>query len=95
MFRNARFNARGTIDVEIDHPKHGWIPFTANPDDPELVGAVVYYVASQGEVAPYVPPPVVEVPYEPTETEKLRAELEGLKAILREKGVIDATVKRR
>jgi hypothetical protein len=95
MFRNARYNSRGTIDVEINHPRHGWIPFTANPEDPELIGAVVHYVVSQGKVEPYVPPPVIEVPYEPTETEKLRAELDGLKAALLSKGVLEAAVKAR
>lgn len=34
-FRNATFNATGTIDVEINHPKLGWVPYTASPDDPE------------------------------------------------------------
>lgn len=56
-FRNAVFNAFGTIDCEINHPRFGWIPFTASPDDPEQSGRDIYDVVSQGEVGPYVPHP--------------------------------------
>lgn len=59
-----QYNAFGTIDLEIDHPIYGSIPFTASPDDPE--GAAIYAAALAGEygpIAPYVapppPPPVV------------------------------------
>ena len=58
-------NAEQTvIDCEIEHPVHGWIPFTANPNDGEPLGKEVYdaCVAGQaGPIAPYVPPP----PYVP------------------------------
>lgn len=53
-----QYNAFGTIDLEIDHPKYGRIPFTASPDDPE--GAAIYAAALAGEygpIAPYVAPP--------------------------------------
>lgn len=59
-FRNARYNAFGTIDCEIEHPVHGWIPFTASPDDIEEMGRAVYALVSAGDVAPYVPPPEPE-----------------------------------
>jgi hypothetical protein len=34
-FRNAKsLNAENTrFDVEIEHPDHGWIPYTLDPDD--------------------------------------------------------------
>jgi len=59
-FRNPAFNAAGTIDVEINHPQLGWIPFTASPDDVTEYGPAIYAEAIQGDVAEYVPPePVV------------------------------------
>lgn len=49
-----------SIDVELNHPQFGWIPFTADPKDPELHGRQVYERAVSGEfgpITPYVPPP--------------------------------------
>ena len=57
--RNPKFNAHGGIDVEINHPVHGWIPFTASPDDVEPLGPEIYGRAIAGEfgpIAPYVAP---------------------------------------
>lgn len=54
--RNPAFNAFGTIDCEINHPVHGWIPFTASPDDPADHGKAIYAAASQMKVAEYVEP---------------------------------------
>ena len=36
--RNAQsLNAENTMfDVEINHPEHGWIPYTLNPDDTDM-----------------------------------------------------------
>lgn len=56
QIRNARYNAAGTIDCEVNHPDLGWIPFTASPDDPEKFGRDVYDEAIAGQVEPYVPP---------------------------------------
>lgn len=56
-YRNAFYNAVGTINCEINHPKLGWIPFTASPDDPEPSGRAIYALVSKGEVGDYVPPP--------------------------------------
>jgi len=56
-FRNAQYNAFGTIDCEIQHPAHGWIPFTADPNDVEPIGAQVFN-AAKATAAPYVAPPV-------------------------------------
>lgn len=59
-FRNPAYNAAGTIDVEINHERWGWIPFTASPDDDRDYGRAIYAEAIQGDVAPYVPPePVI------------------------------------
>ena len=65
--RNPKQNAVGSIDLEIDHPVYGWIPFTASPDDAE--GAELYAKAVTGEfgpIAPYVEPPTPE-PVPPTQ----------------------------
>lgn len=55
-FRNAQFTASGTIDCEIEHPQFGWIPFTADPNDVEPIGAEVFN-AAKDSAAPYVAPP--------------------------------------
>jgi hypothetical protein len=48
--RNAKRNADGTIDCEINHPQFGWIPFTASPEDPERHGREIFE-ALDGTVA--------------------------------------------
>jgi hypothetical protein len=53
--RNAKYNAFGTIDCEIEHPVFSWIPFTANPDDVDPIGADVFN-AAQSNAAAYVAP---------------------------------------
>jgi len=48
------------IDMEIDHPDYGWIPFTASPDDVEPLGVELYNKAINGdlgEIEPYVETP--------------------------------------
>lgn len=55
QFRNAQHNAFGTIDCEIEHPVYGWIPFTADPNDVEPLGAEVFN-AAKGTAATYVAP---------------------------------------
>ena len=57
--RNLSRNKSGTIDMEIEHPKFGWIPFTASQNDIEAHGRELYEMADRGEfgeVAPYVDP---------------------------------------
>src|SRR5690625_665490 len=47
------------IDLELNHPEFGWIPFTASPDDTEQHGRDIYAAAISGEygpIAPYVEP---------------------------------------
>lgn len=43
--RNPTFTYDGLIDCEINHPKYGWIPFTANPEDPEDHGRAIFQAA--------------------------------------------------
>jgi hypothetical protein len=40
--RNIKRNENGTIDCELNHKVHGWIPFTADPNDVEEFGRMVY-----------------------------------------------------
>jgi len=57
LCKNPKYNADGTIDVDVNHPVHGWIPFTASPNDSESHGLLIYQAAlsgAYGEVAPYV-----------------------------------------
>ena len=68
--RNLKHNADSTIDMEIEHPVYGWVPFTASHNDCEEHGKALYAAAIAGElgpVAPYIPPP------EPTYAERLAA----------------------
>lgn len=78
--RNAAFNRFGTIDCEIEHPKFGWVPFTASPDDPEELGRDIHAVAIAGTVAPYIAPqPVPVIPSTVSARQfKLQLEIQGL-----------------
>ena len=63
--KNPKYNQAGTIDLEIDNPKYGWIPFTASPDDVEQHGRDFYEQAIAGNFGPisaYVPPPPFVAP---------------------------------
>jgi hypothetical protein len=40
--RNAAWNEDGTINVEINHPRFGWIEFTANENDVEPLGIAIF-----------------------------------------------------
>lgn len=69
--RNAKYNSDGSIDLEINHPLYGWIPFTARPDDEEDHGRAIHAAALAGDfgsIAAYVPPP----PPDPPSIEELR-----------------------
>lgn len=60
--KNARYGPGGTINVEVEHPEYGWIPYTANPHDPEEGGRRFFEHLVRGvesgevTIAPYVPP---------------------------------------
>jgi hypothetical protein len=74
--KNLKYNAFNAIDCEIEHPKFGWIPFTASPDDIEQMGRDIYTQAIAGEygsVASYIPPqkPIEQIQAEiVTDTQK-------------------------
>ncbi len=58
--RNCRYTTPdgSVIDLEVDHPVLGWIPFSAGQNDTEEIGKLLYDAAiSGGNVSPYVPPP--------------------------------------
>jgi len=62
--RNAKStNAENTIiDVEINHPVHGWIPYTINPDDTDQTVSnddLLVMIGSSFEA--YVPPTQAEL----------------------------------
>jgi hypothetical protein len=78
--RNPQHNAVGTIDMEIEHPAYGWIPFTASSDDTEQMGRELYAQAAAGNfgpVAEYVapPPPPPPPPVIPTSVTMRQARL--------------------
>ena len=56
--RNPKKTESGAIDCEINHPKYGWIPFTASLDDVEQLGRDVYNLAVSS-AAPYVAPAAI------------------------------------
>lgn len=57
--RNLIYNSDSTtIDMEINHPNFGWIPFTASPNDIEEHGKAIHQAAINGQfgpIAPYTP----------------------------------------
>jgi hypothetical protein len=59
--RGAKYAANGMIDCEYEHPKYGWIPFAASPDDVEETGREIYALAVAGDVAPMPQPSADEV----------------------------------
>ena len=61
--RNPIFTADGRIDCEIEHPAHGWIPFTADQNDIEQHGRDIYAAALDIGPAEYVAPAVQETDY--------------------------------
>jgi hypothetical protein len=58
--RNIVRKASGSIDVEFNHPTFGWIPFTASPDDVELLGRELH-TAADAIAAAYTGPTLAEV----------------------------------
>lgn len=56
-FRNAQFNAAGTIDLEALHSVFGWIPMTASASDE---ATVELFTEAQAVALAYVPPDPIE-----------------------------------
>ena len=56
-YRNPIFIENGWIDCEIEHPEHGWIPFTCDPEDKGArIDTAALFAEMQPHAAPYVPP---------------------------------------
>jgi hypothetical protein len=60
-YRNARYiNSIGdVVDCEVQHPTHGWIPFTLDVRDPYStidVNSLLSVMKTAGAIAAYVPP---------------------------------------
>ena len=74
-YRNAQRLANGRIDCEIEHPDHGWIPFTCNPTDTGALfdtAALHATMDADPETAAYVPPSQAEL--DAAAAEAVRAE---------------------
>jgi hypothetical protein len=65
QYRNAKYiNENGWIDCEIDHPEHGWIPYTLDPDDQDMTvdnNQLLARMAANNDVGPYIPPTPEEI----------------------------------
>lgn len=62
--RNPVCLSDGNFNCEINHPKFGWIPFTATSYDVEELGVSIYNAilsGAAGEAFPYVPPTIDEM----------------------------------
>lgn len=58
-YRKAKRVSGNRIDCEINHPEHGWIPFTCDPKDTGArIDVVSLYAAMDSDpaTAAYVPP---------------------------------------
>lgn len=64
-YRNAKYiNDSGWIDCEIEHPQHGWIPYTLDPNDHDMTinnDELLAIMAKRNDVAAYVPPTQAEL----------------------------------
>lgn len=68
-YRDAKMLENGWIDCEIEHPTHGWIPFTCALSDTGAdfdVAALHAEMLADPATAPYVPPTEAEILYEQT-----------------------------
>ena len=74
-YRNAKHISNGLIDCEINHPDHGWIPFTCDPFDKGAAfdtAALHAAMSADPETAPYVYAP--PAPPTPEQLSSMRAE---------------------
>jgi hypothetical protein len=56
-YSNPAFNAAGGIDMDLNHPVHGVIPFTASADDVEQLGRTLFDDAQSAATAYTAPAP--------------------------------------
>ena len=76
-YRNAKYIDDRRIDCEIEHPIHGWIPYTLDPADTDMTidnNALLAAMASAGDVSPYV------APLPPTQAELDKAQAQSIRA---------------
>ena len=74
-YRNAKYIDSTRIDCEIEHPVHGWIPYTLDPADTDMTvnnDELLAAMAEAGDVAAYVPPTQAEL--DAAKAESIRAE---------------------
>lgn len=56
-YRNAKDLGDGRFNCEIDHPVHGWVPFTADANDVEQHGRDIHAaITAAGDATAFVPP---------------------------------------
>lgn len=79
-YRNAKYiNDNGWIDCEIEHPVHGWIPYTLDPADTDMTvnnDELLAAMALAGDVAAYVPPTQAEL--DAAKAQAVRAQRDSL-----------------
>jgi hypothetical protein len=85
-FRNARYSRadKTRIDMEVNHPKWGWIPTTADLNDVEEHGRLLHAAAASVATPYQAPPP-------PTETQ-IRAAMPRLTARQLRLGLVNAGI---
>jgi len=63
-YRNAKYIDDTRIDCELDHPVHGWIPYTMDPSDTDMTinnDELIKTMVERADVAAYVPPTEAEL----------------------------------
>ena len=72
--RNPAYNAKGDIDLEINHPEHGWIPYTIGADDEDetVDNSAIMAIISTTDIKEYVAP---EIHTEDNEYQEILANL--------------------
>ena len=63
-YRNAKYIDDTRIDCELDHPVHGWIPYTMDPSDTDMTinnDELIKTMVERADVAAYVPPTQAEL----------------------------------
>lgn len=59
--RNPAYNANGLINLEINHPEYGWIPYTLDTEDVDNTidnEKLLKYITDSMSVAEYVEPDI-------------------------------------
>lgn len=54
---NPRRLADGRIDANVEHPEHGWVPYTAAPDTGDEEMEAIWQQLQSAKVEPYRPTP--------------------------------------